>query len=196
MYIQEFENIFSEDECRELIRIRNIHCCDYSDLVYWNNKENEIDLSKELNSCENRVSKCVKSYFDSFEGLLNLEDINLNGIGIIKQPQNAFDSLHFDTQVIFDNKQVKQRPFVCLLYLNDKGFDGGQLCFPVQKKIIEAKRGKVVIFPASYQFPHQVMGISGGDRYFVRFNYMFNESLFDKDVDKWNIETDGVMKFD
>ncbi len=191
----QFPNIFSATECLDIIKIRNMYSENYSDLVFWRDKVGQCELEKLCVDLELKLKPLVEEYFNNFGSLLTISDVSLLGIGIIKQPTGAYDDLHFDTQVIVGEEAIKQRPFVCLLYLNDKEFEGGQLCFPIQKVVIAPEIGKVVIFPASYHFPHQVVGISGGDRYFLRMNFMFKESLLDKDVDEWDIETDGVMKF-
>lgn len=194
-YIGQYSDIFSCDECLEIIELRKKYVLDYSDFVFWRNTDGKADVEEFCSQLEVKMQTLIKEYFSSFEGLLTAQDVFLSGIGIIKQPPGAYDALHFDTQVIVNNNKVKQRPFVCLLYLNDQEFQGGQLCFPVQKTVIAPEAGKVVIFPASYHFPHQVMGISGGDRYFLRMNFMFHDSLLDQDIDHWDIEKDGVMKF-
>jgi hypothetical protein len=196
MYIKEFSNIADPIFCQRLIEFHHGKKPDsYGDLSWWDDQADSDDflyLAREVNEL---VRPCISDYLKTFGGHVSNEDIHLKGFGLIRQPIGAHDSIHYDTDIIFNKTNIKVRPFVCLLYLNDKEFSGGQLLFPTQKEVIEPELGKVVIFPASYMFPHQVAPIASGERYFMRLNYMFDESLFDKDKDEFDIEKEGAQKF-
>lgn len=196
-YIEEFQNVLSSEECLHLIEMRDLLAPgSYEDLSYWIDKGQNKELEELLIFLKTKVSQKVSEYIQKFSPLVQFDNIELSGIGVIKQGNGHHDSLHFDTSLIENKTGIRVRPFVCLVYLNDECFDGGQLVFPYQKKVINPEKGKMLLFPASYMFPHQVVPLSGGDRYFVRLNYMFSQELNDKDMDKWNIEEDGAQNFD
>ena len=196
MYIKEYPSLFTGDFCNSIIKRRDEDLKDSAeDLCYWNDKDLNVSWSSLSQELHAKVSSCIEDYFSNFQKLVTLDDITLEGFGIIKQLPGTFDPLHFDTPLIINEKNHRMRPFVCLAYLNHKEFNGGQLLFPVQKTVITPEQGKVVIFPASYLFPHHVATISGGTRYFVRMNYMFKKSMDDTDLDHWDVAKDGVQKF-
>ncbi|MBT7610703.1 MAG: 2OG-Fe(II) oxygenase [Bacteriovoracaceae bacterium] len=196
MYINEFPKIIDQALCQKLIDFRNDKKPDsFGDLSWWDDQAESEDFLLKAKEVNEFIRPCISKYLESFGGHLSPIDIHLKGFGLIRQPIGAHDSIHFDTDIIFNEDNIKVRPFVCILYLNDKEFSGGQLIFPVQKEVIEPELGKIVIFPASYMFPHQVAPIALGERYYMRLNYMFSESLFDKDKDEFDIEKEGAQIF-
>lgn len=195
-HIQEFAKIFDNEFCEKIIRLRDVQePLSDSDITFWKDKHKNLEWCWLAPLLDEKIRPCIQQYLDQFGGLVENSDIELSGFGIIKQYPETFDSLHFDTSLIKNDHGMRQRPFVCLLYLNDNSFQGGQLLFPYEKRIIQPETGKVIIFPASYLFPHQVAMTSMGNRYFIRINYMLSEDLNDKDLDEWSVKDQGVQKF-
>lgn len=180
------KKIFEDSFCDDLILKRNeIQGSD--DITYWKNEGKDIfDIFQIL---EQNIEPHVNSYFEQFKNLVSYSDINLCSYNFVKQTENHQDNLHYDTQIIHHKNDTKIRPFVCILYLNSN-FDGGECIFPVQKHIIKPEKGKLVIFPASYLFPHMVLGVSGSDRYSIRLTYSFCAPIFEMDLDKWDEKYD------
>lgn len=80
--------------------------------------------------------------------------------------------LHTDNE--YNPYNGKRSNIAALLYLNEPR--GGELCFPVQKKVIKPDFGKLAIFPTFFTHPHSVMPLIEGERYLIRFNYYIDES--------------------
>lgn len=59
-----------------------------------------------------------------------------------------------------------QRGITTILYLNND-FEGGEIVFPKQGKVIKPEPGLFVIFPSNQHFPHEVRPITSG----MRFSY-------------------------
>ena len=195
MYFFEQEDFLSHKECEEIMLERASQVSErYEDFCFW--RWHGLSKSSEtLDTLEAKMLPKVESYLSNFNSLLSMKDIKLAGFGIIKQAPNVFDNLHYDSPLFNQENIARLRPFVCLIYLNDN-FTGGELVFPVQKKVIAAKQGKLVLFPASYMFPHQVLPISDGNRCFIRLNYFCSQNISDRNLDNWNVEKDGIQKFD
>lgn len=195
-YILEFPAIFDKTFCAEIIQRRDAQYPDSDqDITYWEDKDVHSEWKWLAEKLDLLIRPCIQKYLGNFGNLVANSDIDLSGFGIIKQFPETYDSLHFDTWLIKNKSNIRQRPFVCLLYLNDSTFHGGQLIFPYQKKIVEPEAGKVILFPASYLFPHQVAMTSNGNRYFIRINYMLSAEMEDSDLDEWSVKENGVQKF-
>lgn len=50
--------------------------------------------------------------------------------------------------------ESSRRELACLIYLNDVD-EGGETCFPIQRKAVKPEVGKVVVFPAGFTHPHE-----------------------------------------
>jgi hypothetical protein len=184
-YIYE-KKIFSDDFCDNLISKRNL-VKGNEDIIYWKNESVDyLDIFKNL---ENTVKPHINNYFDTFKSLVSYSDIYLMGYNFIKQEENQQDNLHYDTYLINHKNISNIRPFVCIVYLNSN-FEGGECIFPVQKQIIKPEKGKLAIFPASYLFPHMVLGVSGNERYSIRLTYAFCATTFEMDLNKWDKKYD------
>jgi hypothetical protein len=195
-HIAEFRGAAAAGFCRSLIeRKLGESPKSYSDISYWRDKSLNSGWADLIEPLDRIVRPCIESYLAGFNHSVSADSIRLRGFGLIRQPPGTSDDLHYDTALILEAGQIKLRPFVCLLYLNDREFSGGQLVFPAQKRVISPEAGKVILFPASYQFPHQVLGVAGGDRHFVRLNYMFDQSAIDHDIDNWDVTVQGRQRF-
>jgi hypothetical protein len=193
MYIREFSNAIETDVCREIIQARD----SFDDIVYWIGEPENSEWKYIISLVEKKVNECIDEYFDSFKNELSHKDLELLGFGLIRQPKGVFDPPHFDTPFAVHDNRPYIRPFVCLVYLDGENIEGGELIFLAQKKIIVPQTGKVLIFPCSYMFPHQVSYITEGERQFIRLNYCFKDnSMIDQDLNSWNVLTDGIQKYD
>lgn len=196
MYIKEYPNAFGHDFCNKIIENRvNSKKTLYEDIVYWNDGDKNTELQEIFDELGSATDPYLRDFLSQFKDVLNINDISLEGLGLVRQKEGTHDNFHYDAAVLKrDNNKILTRPFVCLIYLNDE-FDGGELVFPVQKQIIKPQVGKMVIFPASYMFPHSVNHIVGGERFFIRLNFALADHLIDTDVDEWDVSKDGVMEY-
>lgn len=172
--ISVFKKILPEDSINLLIELRQ----KYSNL-------GEVEIKSELiiRNLDNFFKPYVEEYIEnSFikDKLIPLEEILL-----IKQAQDQeHDTLHFDEKVTNSGNLVLA-PFVCLIYLTTSGvdFNGGQLYFPFQKKIITPEAGDLVIFPTGYLYPHKALPFTGNNRYLAKMFYRFDSQLNQQDKD-------------
>jgi hypothetical protein len=193
-YIMEFDNAFNSDYCDYLIKRRGLSSLPpYEDIVYWKNKEIHLDWKDLCEEFDKLAEPFISTYLNQFSEVYHYGDISIEGYGLTRQPSQAYDESHYDSNIVINEKGIQIRPFVLLIYLNDC-FDGGQLIFPAQKKIVTPKKGKMVIFPCSFMYPHKVLGISSGNRYSLRLNYLFKKPMIDSDVDYWDITKLGVQR--
>lgn len=189
-YIYEYPKAFSKDFCEKIISKRKSLKIDpYADVPFWANDLGSKDIFEIQEELEETIITHAKYYFEQFSSLMDSSDISLFGYNVVRQALDHHDTLHYDTQMIHHKDDVKMRPFVCLLYLNDS-FEGGQCVFPVQKKVITPEEGKLVIFPASYLFPHMVASICNDERYSIRITYSYKATMFEMDLDKWDSKYD------
>jgi hypothetical protein len=195
-YILEVPHAFDKAFCEEVMEFRKSSTTldKYEDLVFWNYKDINLDWKKYSDEFDKRAKPIIDSYFKQFNDVLKFEEIFLAGFGVGRQGAGAYDLHHYDTNIVGSDGKIYMRPFVLLIYLNEGDFNGGQLVFPAQKRVIEPAQGKVVIFPCSYMFPHKVASISEGDRFSARLNYYLNITPIDQDLDSWDYTKNGIQK--
>lgn len=195
-YISEFSKTFPQEFCNELIDAREQEeMPPYKDLVYWTHKDLNNHWQKFVTKIDNFLKTPINEYLGRFESNLSHDDVEIIGFGLMKQPAGTYDIQHFDTPIVMNEDTSHYRPFVCLVYLNGEELEGGQLIFPSQKRIISPEKGKALLFPCSYMYPHRVATIGKGERVFLRINYKFtSKELFDFDLDNWDITKDGVQR--
>ncbi len=138
----------------------NIHGENYE----YHNIDQHPRFNLIIKSYEKKILNELYNYFSSYDvntfsqDFLSASVLYLKGGSII--PKHTDDQ--YDRGVL--------RSVGILLYLNTPK-EGGQLAFPLQKRLINAEAGKLVIFPSLYTHPHMVMPTAGCDRYALRFNY-------------------------
>lgn len=181
-FIMEFENILSPEQCENIVT-KILSRDTYNDLSFWLDKHNDEDLTSLNEFFRIKTEKSAEKYLEHSAGLVKLSQLKLQGFAAIRQPIGYSDPLHHDIETITNEKNVRLRAFVALIYLNND-FEGGQLVFPTLKRIIEPKVGKLVIFPASYLFPHMVLNTSKAERFFIRLHYLVD--MIEQDQDNYN----------
>lgn len=192
-YLLEIPEAFPSQFCKDLVTSRkNSKLEPFEDIVCWRGKNLYKEWHHLFDVVDNYAYPHISKYLSQFFNSYSYSDIHLEGIGISRQRSNDYDRLHYDTNIVNDNNNLKIRPFVFLVYLNGD-FEGGQLVFPSQKRVIEPKEGKVIIFPCSYMFPHRVCSIAKGDRFSLRLNYYFNKADIDSNLDYWDNSKLGVQ---
>lgn len=75
---------------------------------------------------------------------------------------------HYDTHV--DHGSLTPRTLSCILFLNDN-FKGGRLIFEdivsKEKTFVTPKKGRLIIWPSCYLYPHCVEPVQEGTRYSI-----------------------------
>lgn len=70
----------------------------------------------------------------------------------------------FETHYDVRTRESLGRYLVCLWYLNDVA-EGGETAFPALRMSVQARRGRLVMFPPYWLFPHAGRAPLSGDKY-------------------------------
>ena len=98
------------------------------------------------------------------------EDLYLTGYSISKYSKGDG---WFEEHVDRSPGIFAHRIFGVLIYLNDVD-EGGGTEFTRQRVTVSAKKGRVVIFPAEFMFPHRGQIPISGDKYLIPMFINFN----------------------
>jgi len=189
-YIRKLPGILSHEECDNLRQIHTEYTkgggfSPYKDLVFWRDKKMNPFIADKADDLDKVFKEEVNSYMEEMSfSKLSYKHTHLAGISITRQPDGHSERLHSDIELVRNKEGIRRRPFVFIIYLN-KEYSGGQLCFPAQQEIITPEKGMGLFFPASYMFTHQILTLSGSDRYYLRMNYMFNPDCDEEDQDEY-----------
>jgi len=114
------------------------------------------------NILQSMLFKLVREYEHSFGNWAKSKEIN--EIGILRYESTG----HYDYHV--DHNASVPRTLSCILFLNDD-YEGGKLNFldirSQQVTTIKPKKGRLIIWPSSYMYPHKVEEVTKGIRYTV-----------------------------
>ena len=83
-----------------------------------------------------------------------------SGYDLLRYNQGGFYTIHTD------NYKDRPRTVAMSLMLNDN-YDGGEIAFFEREHIIKPSAGSVVIFPANFMYPHEIMPVLSGTRYAI-----------------------------
>ena len=92
-------------------------------------------------------------------------------------------SMHFHTDFNeWDKESPGDKFFLTVTsYLNDD-YQGGEICFFVDKKLIsyKPKAGEVIVFPSNFPYLHGVRTSLGNKRYMIRQFWYYNQKASEK----------------
>lgn len=88
------------------------------------------------------------------------------GCKMLYYPPLSHSPMHYDDELVAsDGTSVGvARPITLVVFLNDN-FEAGELVFPDQNIVIKPKQGAIVVFPASFMYPHTTTPTCGSQRY-------------------------------
>ena len=177
-FIIRYKNIFSRQECREIIEL--IDFFDENSLLFPQNLNNRPFQDQDANNLMvddgvtlptvHKVTKkmfpkiqpCVDKYLEQFP-LLGSRKFIIHDCKVKKIKCGAgFHAWHYEN----GNGSDARRTFVVQIYLNDD-FDGGETEFLYQNKREKAVAGDVLIFPCQYTHVHRGNPPIDGDKYLV-----------------------------
>lgn len=167
-FLKEAKDIYKIIKNKNLLFEKNSYNINSQNYEY-RNLENHPDFKDIILLCEKKISIEIKKYFENYEVVTGEQ--NFIGSSVLYMKEGSGIPRHTDDQIdgdIFRNIGV-------LVYLNSP--NGGELIFPLQKRIIKPEAGKLVIFPSLYTHPHMVIPTCKEDRYALRFNYGSSKSL-------------------
>jgi hypothetical protein len=185
MYIRFVENFLSAEECETLISkykvdesLGDIDTRKVQDQdkvireLYLKRDDLKEDWASTLESLDLKVSQEIENYLSP---LFNYrEDYNFSHAVFWEQRVGEFSPEHFDSPFVYDSSDnISHRDFLVLLYLNENDV-GGEVIFPLQKKVFKPRVGSLIIFPTNQLFPHKTTPPIDKTRFLMRFSYFLN----------------------
>ena len=177
-FIIRYEEIFTRDECRNIIE--RIDFLDENAMLFPQPVNNRIfqdqdasnifvDDSITLSSASYlsdqifpKIQPCIDNYLERFP-VLGKRKFSIHDCKIKKIKCGAgFHAWHYENGSVENSR----RTFVIQIYLNDD-FDGGETEFLYQNKRVKASAGDVLIFPCQYTHVHRGNPPIDGDKYLV-----------------------------
>ena len=177
-FIIRYKNIFSRQECREIIEL--IDFFDENSLLFPQNLNNRPFQDQDANNLMvddgvtlptvhtvmkkmfPKIQPCVDKYLEQFP-LLGSRKFIIHDCKVKKIMCGAgFHAWHYENGDVANSR----RTFVIQVYLNDD-FDGGETEFLYQNKREKASAGDVLIFPCQYTHVHRGNPPINGDKYLV-----------------------------
>lgn len=114
------------------------------------------------------IYEAVRKYFEQNFAAEATDSLVLAQHDFFAYPPGVGLKLHADDHALGPDGSVlardEHRGITAILYLNS-AFSGGEIAFPKQGLSISPSAGKLVIFPANRNFPHEVKPILSGWRY-------------------------------
>jgi predicted 2-oxoglutarate/Fe(II)-dependent dioxygenase YbiX len=112
---------------------------------------------------EHRLSQSFHSCVHAYKALnphLNAREDTF--VQVLRYQPGQHYKLHVDN--ISGHMTWGARQLSAICFLNDD-YEGGQLEFPRQKRKIQPKAGRLVLFPANFCFPHEAHSVLRGVKY-------------------------------
>lgn len=122
-----------------------------------------------------RMKPVIKDYL-SFNSECSVDSYYFRHAAFLHQKEFFQVPAHCDDEVDFIGDEELIRNFTIIIYLNNN-FDGGEIVFPLQGYSVKPEPGLVVIFPASFMYPHLTNPSIGSDRYALRLSYYFKKEI-------------------
>lgn len=180
------ENLLPEDVCQNLINLykedQNLSTMDVRKVsgvdkvikeLYLSEPEINFKWQPYLENIKQLVNQEVSTYLKNFK-TVTLGNYKYSHAVFWEQNEFKYAPFHYDAEFVYEKEgKDKLRNFLCLLYLNGN-FEGGELIFPLQGKVLKPKAGTLAIFPTSFMFPHMTTPSLGNDRFLIRISYFLD----------------------
>ena len=141
--------------------------------------KNSIDINMshyrdEWGDIDDKMSKIISLEYETYMKKIQVQDqIFFNteaidsGYNIKKYYPGGYFNWHTDRTFFYDEKEktVYARTLAFLWYLNDN-FDEGYTEFAHNRKI-QPKTGQLMVFPATWTFPHRGLTPKNGNKYII-----------------------------
>lgn len=115
----------------------------------WN--DITFQLNEYLNKSIQMYIEWLGTKFPEYPNLLK-QPYHNQGFMIQKYELNGFFDWHSDVDIFNENNTIRSRVFTYIFYLNDLE-DSGETDFYFKK--IKPKKGSLVMFPATWCYPHK-----------------------------------------
>ena len=162
-HIYMIENIISQEDRQTLINVIQEKCIDEKTFNESTNTTSKavrvLDFGDHVDEIVKRVLNSIVDKIHSYG--FNIYDCSPPVLRKIYGPTNY----HVDNVIDRDDKETvpinRLRCLSVVLALNSE-YDGGEFCFPQQKKTIKLKAGQVVLFPPYWTHPHYTKKLKNG----------------------------------
>ena len=179
-YIKNFKGVINETICNQTIKelseqndkfeqhkfynqtqehLKSLSGNQELDITNYTPKTYEIFMDKIYESLTDYMKYINLPYFDGWKGY---SPIRWNRYKEDRKMAEHCDHI----QSLFEGKRKGVPILSCLGSLNDN-FEGGDLVF-FGSKVVEFKRGDLLIFPSNFLYPHRVEPVKSG----VRWSYI------------------------
>jgi len=179
-YIKNFKGVVNETICNQTIKELSEQNDKFEQHKFYNQTQEHtksLSGSQELD-ITNHVPTTYQTYMDTiyeslqeymkyiklpyFDGWTGYSPIRWNRYKEDRKMAEHCDHI----QSLFEGKRKGVPILSCLGSLNDD-FEGGDLVF-FGNKVVEFKRGDLLIFPSNFLFPHRVEPVKSG----IRWSYI------------------------
>lgn len=174
-YIRVYDNVLCPEVCRDYINLIENTSKSIGTFI---GKEGasiintKIKLSEDVNISISFPNK-TKELLNLFSIYLGKYEVDINSTVDVKSCEHFVGRVyrkgsgHYSQHIDCYSERTINRCLSVLLYLNDVN-RGGELVFSNQDKIIQAKRGRLVIFPSYWMYKHGANIPLDVDRYMIR----------------------------
>tara|TARA_B100000579_G_scaffold7160_1_gene5459 strand:- start:572 stop:1141 length:570 start_codon:yes stop_codon:yes gene_type:complete len=174
-YIKCYDNMINDSLCNEIIEAYK-----QSGTTYVNREQrptfHELNISKKFKAEDPLWNKPQKILTETFIDVVNLymEDLEIARDFPVKytfeeyrmKRYEANDYDQFKDHVDVQDYSSARRFVVIFLYLNDV-LEGGESNFPRLDLAITPKQGRILVFPANWQYRHAGLPVKSNDKYII-----------------------------
>jgi hypothetical protein len=185
-FIGIYENVLSEDECKNIIDLfendLNNKVDNYGDTQFYKDKMERYDYQNQYESSDKSneivslidgaLNEGIKLYAEEFWIVKQLHATSLNVQLQKTPPRGGYHVWHCEQGFI---KHAQNRVLAWTVYLNDIPSGEGETEFLWQGLRVQPKAGTVSIFPASFTHTHRGNPVYSCNKYIATGWYTFHE---------------------
>jgi len=195
-HIVTFDDVFSEEQCKDMIEryentlemhkgqalMRDI--VEEIEIPCNSGKEDGIpDATEKLwfngqvdQFISDQCMQVLEAYLDKY--MCWTYEYRYTGTKMLRYPNFSHSPVHYDDELMNKSglEQGYARPITLVVYLNE-GFHDGWTVFEDQKAMVAPKRGRVVVFPASYMYPHKTTPSHGSVERYILLPFFIKAGL-------------------
>ena len=169
-YIKVYEDHFDPQVLHEILElVYKERSAENADFVIQK-KDIPSQWLNKFNYIEEKALELAKTYLRHTYNKLPISALGVNHIGFKTDPEGAFTELHYDWEMNRIGNDILMKPMVALVYLSDVE-EGGDCFFPLEDVTVKPKKGRIVIFPCCFAFPHVTIPVAKGKKELMRITF-------------------------
>lgn len=122
-----------------------------------------LELKNIYDKCDALFDFIVEKYTEKFPYCKKTLSVKHAGFHILNYQPGNFYKEHVD-----DFREMAFRRLSVSIGLNDD-YTGGEFAFFDESKIYQLKKNQALIFPSTWQYPHQILPVKHGERWSIVF---------------------------